>query len=188
LLRKAVKLYIEAAKAARTYGQDVFLEALIYIELSYTYACLERWLEAEEQYKLALDTLDRGNAKIADPQAYVRLRASILETASQIHFDKGQAESSGSRSPLALEEYKVAYEWAREEIELLQQSSRENVRLIVAYINAGDYLSAMSKCENCPIPEAFQKARAYWQTARDAAHRLGLGNWEDEAQARINQS
>jgi hypothetical protein len=186
LLLEAVELYLTAAEAARAYNQDIILEAMVYKELSYTYSCLERWPGAEEYYNLALDTLKRGSEYIADSQAYVRQHASTLETASEIHFAKGLAISTGPDSSLALEEYIMAYNLAQDEITLLQQASRNNLRLIVAYINAGDYLKAMSKCVNCPIPEATRKATAYWQTAHEEAHRLGLSQWEDEARKRFD--
>jgi hypothetical protein len=187
LLREAVKLYSAAAKAARAYGQDVILEAIIYKELSYTYACLARWLDAEKQYRLALDTLERAAEHIADSQAYMRQRVSVLETAIDMHLTKGRASSAGPDSSQALQEYIVGYDLVQQEIALLQQGSHDNLRLIVAYFNAGDYLLAMSKCANCPVSEASREAIARLQTAYDTAHRLGLKYWEDKTRRLIDE-
>src|SRR6185436_14515395 len=118
------------------------LKVGIRIELSYTYALLEKWVEAKEQYGSALSLLESDHDQLEDLVAYTTYRALILETASQIHFKHGQALADQGDNLEALAEYAIAYSCVQEEIALLEGASADSELLVIARINAGDYLLA----------------------------------------------
>jgi len=185
LLEEAVKSYSAAVELAQVYGQDAALEARIYKELSWAYALLQRWEEAEQSYRTALEAVER--VRDQDQEAYANCRALVLETAGEVHREWGQALISEGNSALALSEYETAHKYAQEEITLLEPHPGESRDLLViAHINDGEYLLAMHGCPDC---EATLLAQAceHWRTALNMARGWGFENLEQVANRHLEQ-
>jgi len=177
LLQEAVDLCLAAAKSAQLYGQDIILESNVYNQLSHIYALLHSWAEAEESYHIALEILERGREE--DSEVYAGHYARGLETAIDVHLRKGQHLASSEDGSQALTEYETAYRLAREEFAMLERSVGESEDMVIArmiaHINSGDCLWAMSKCSGCDEPQAMAKrAWVHWQAALEIAHDLGI--------------
>ncbi|MFL5802649.1 MAG: NB-ARC domain-containing protein [Roseiflexaceae bacterium] len=186
LLKEAIKLYREASRLAKSYGQDIILRAGIYIELSYAYALLEEWKKAEEHYGRALGVLDTEAIKVVDPVAYHTYYTLTLETASQIHYLKGQKLAPRLPDAKVLAEYHTAYKLVEQEIAKLEESFGESEGLAIALSNAGDYLQAMSEYSDCPIHDPMGQADKNWRTALEMAHHLNLAYLVTEISQRLD--
>jgi hypothetical protein len=180
-LREAVGLYGSAAQYAHDYHDDVILEVTICGSLIYTYALLHQWEDAETAYRSSLEILKNGRSQINDQVAYDSCHAQIVNTASQMYYKKGLAE------------YEAAYNLAKAEIALLEESFKQSDDsvlvhdLILTHINAGDYLYAMSTHIECTVAAPLTTACEHWQIALDKAHRLGISDREQEASERLER-
>jgi hypothetical protein len=186
LLRQSIVLYRKAAQEAHHYRQDIVLEVAIFKELSYGYACQGLWGQAVRHYTQALDMLAHNKDRI-DPQAYVRQLAWILETASEVHLAKGRRQPKGAHSQQAYRDYLQAYSLTQHEIALLQQAPQQMKSLVLACYNAGTYLLEMHRCPDCHIPQPLEEAYAFWKSAQELAHRLGMLEWERKLGRSIEQ-
>jgi len=192
LLQEAVRLYWSATKLARVYGQDVILEVTIYRELSYAYALLRNWAESERCYRVALEILERGKDDVESPEVYAERYAWTLERAIDVHLKKGQSLVSQGSGSQALAEYETAYKLADEEFTVLKRSAGKSEDLIVArviaHINSGDCLWAMTECPGCDEPPPLKKkACMHWRTALDVAHHLGVLDLAQVARGRLDR-
>lgn len=183
LLTQARNTYLRAAKLAEDYGQDAVLIIVIYKELSWCEALLSNWSAAERSYHKALGTL----VHIEDAQTSTSYKARVLEKASVIHWEKGQYMLGVQKDTTqALNAYQTAYDFARDELNMLEGTLGEIEALTIAHINAGDYELAISELPNCSDPQCFgQKARDHWNTALELAQAWGLPDLEQEAQSRL---
>jgi tetratricopeptide (TPR) repeat protein len=183
-LRQAVQLYLAAAKSAQMFGQDVLLKATIYKELSQAHALLQNWREAEDYCNRALEAL----AGAQDPEAYVSYYAFTLDAKGNLHRKKAKYLIAQGHHQKALSEYEAAYKIAQKEIAILDGFIGESQDLVIAHINAGEYLSAIQKHRDTKVLKPMSAACQHWQIARDMAQRLGLPHWENEADSHLIRS
>lgn len=185
-MEAAFALYAEALKAARANNQDVILEANIGKEWSWAYTFLDRWQEAVECYQAALAALRADQQPLErDPDAYLNCYAHVLETASNVHWEKGQRQPRCS--PAAQSEYQTALDLAREEIALLEpRPTRQWLNLANAHLNAGDFLCALWLCASPEDRLQLEpKMRAHWQMAATLADERNLPDTGSKAHDRL---
>jgi len=171
---QAVDLFLASLDSAQRYGQDPVLQAYIFGELSWIYASLQIWSEAESQYRQALNILDQANITArSDPEAVAICRAKILGTASLVRWEKGNYFPENSKEAAA--EYQDAYQLVREEIKLLNEEVvRETEEGAIAQLNAGDYLRILAEQPEANKTDLIEKACEHWAAARMWANRLGV--------------
>ncbi|MBN2390634.1 MAG: hypothetical protein JXR84_07925 [Anaerolineae bacterium] len=183
LLTQARNSYLGAAKLAEEYGQDGILIIVIYTELSWCCALLRDWGGAEQSYHKALEML----TSVKDTQVYKSYKARVLETASLIHWERGQQLLDLQQDTIqTLNAYQTAYDLVKDELDMLEGMLGEINALTIAHINAGDYQMAMSELPDCPNPQNFTEiARDHWSTALELAQAWGLYELAQEAQNRL---
>lgn len=191
-LRQAACFFLQAARAARAYGRDIILEVGIGMEIIYIFTLLQRWHKAEKRYALTLDLLRRNRAKVQDQAVYAMYKARIQEVASRMYYEKGRDLIDQQETSQALVEYMEAYQLVSTEIEELElgfQQLHDPILahdLAFAYLNAGDYLRALSECFGCTIEKPTLKACKNWMIAANIARRFGLSDDAAEIQERID--
>jgi tetratricopeptide (TPR) repeat protein len=174
---------LAAAASARSYGQDIILEATMYRELGYTYARLQKWAKAEEYCDRALEILPRSE----DPGAYASYYALVLSVMSNIHYQKGQHFAFQGEFPQARSEYKAAYGLVQREIKILEGFTVESEDLVIAYGHAGDFLLASTELSDGCDEETLEIVCQYWQTALEMAHRLNITFFIQEFSEHLDQ-
>jgi Effector-associated domain 8 len=177
---EAGRLYAEAAKAAMEFGQDPALEVTVNTQWSDHYLSLKKFRKAEQCAETATEAAERLRG--ADAEAYSYSKAQALDWVGYVQWARGNDE--------ALDRYVRAYEHTLREIELLEGAD-EGFRtylvlsLVIAHINAGDYLKDMSRFSGCPVQEPLERARDHWLKALPLARRLPVADLEKEVQRRL---
>jgi hypothetical protein len=187
----AVALYKDAARAAHKFGQDIQLEMTILKELIYTYTLNAQWTKARAIHRYALKILTCSSLQARDRIAYTSSYAQLLETVSQMHFEKANRLSTEQDAAARLDEYRTAHRVAQEEIDMLKTEldATEAVELIhdlaLAHINAGDYLLAIGQHQPHGFDDPLGKAREHWQIALDLAQQYDIEDRQQEAIERL---
>jgi tetratricopeptide (TPR) repeat protein len=188
-LELAMRYFHEALEAARRYGDDQILETNIQSELSLTAALLGEREQALQAYQTALAILSREEIRLrgADPEAWVYCRARVLETAGMVHWQLAENPDTCAGDPQA--EYRLAYDLASEEIQLLEAESVQiSDVLAVAHFNAGDFLQASAEYEPWEREEHIKAARRHWQAALDLSLKLGVEDVIEQAAVRLRET